>query len=64
MNPMREESLFDLVTEKPAGERASPINLVCGDDEALRRRLDARLAEDEQSSGSLANQETDEAAPT
>ncbi|MCH8216028.1 MAG: hypothetical protein IH892_04575 [Planctomycetes bacterium] len=46
MNQMRAESSFDLVTEKPAGERASFIELVSGDDEALRPRLEDLLAED------------------
>ncbi len=43
MNQLCEPSSFDLVTEKPAGERASLIELVCGDNESIGHRHIERL---------------------
>ena len=40
----REEALFALALTKPAAERAVWLDRECGDDNALRRRLDALLA--------------------
>jgi eukaryotic-like serine/threonine-protein kinase len=40
----REAALFALALEKPALERGAFLNLICGDDNALRQRLDALLA--------------------
>ena len=42
MNPNREELLFQLALTKPAAERAAWLDRECGDDKALRARLDAR----------------------
>ena len=44
MNPNREEALFALALEKPASERSAFLKLICGDDNALRQRLEALLA--------------------
>jgi WD40 repeat protein/serine/threonine protein kinase len=54
MNPNREELLFQLALEKPASERDSFLKAVCGDDAALRQRLEALLAAHEQTEGALA----------
>ncbi len=44
MNPNHEELLFQLALTKPAAERAEFLNRECGDDQALRQRLEALLA--------------------
>ena len=44
----REATLFALALEKPAAERASFLQTICGTDTALRQRLDALLAAHEQ----------------
>jgi serine/threonine protein kinase len=44
----REAALFALAVEKPVGERAAFLQAVCGDDHALRHRLEALLAAHEQ----------------
>ena len=44
MNPNREEAIFALALTKPAAERAEFLNRECGDDQALRQRLEALLA--------------------
>jgi len=44
MNPNREEALFELAREKPASERNAFLKAVCGEDAALRQRLEALLA--------------------
>jgi WD40 repeat protein/serine/threonine protein kinase len=49
MNPNREEVLFALALEKPVAERNAFLEVVCGNDKALRQRLDALLAAHEQS---------------
>jgi serine/threonine protein kinase/tetratricopeptide (TPR) repeat protein len=54
MNPNREEMLFQLALERPAAERDAFLNAVCGDDAALRTRIEALLAAHEQSEGALA----------
>jgi WD40 repeat protein/serine/threonine protein kinase len=54
MNPNREELLFQLALEKPATERDSFLKAVCGDDAALRARIEALLAAHEQTEGALA----------
>ncbi len=53
MKPNREELLFQLALTKPAGERAEFLDRECGDDKALRQRLDALLTAHEQSEGVL-----------
>ena len=37
----REAALFALAVEKPVAERAAFLQAVCGNDSALRQRLDA-----------------------
>jgi eukaryotic-like serine/threonine-protein kinase len=54
MNPNREELLFQLALTKPAGERAEFLDRECGEDKALRARIEALLAAHEQSEGVLA----------
>ena len=44
MNPSREELLFQLALTKPGAERAAWLDRECGDDTALRARLEALLA--------------------
>ena len=44
MNPNREELLFQLALMKSAGERAEFLDRECGDNKALRQRLEALLA--------------------
>jgi WD40 repeat protein/serine/threonine protein kinase len=51
MNPNREEVLFQLALEKPASERDAFLKAVCGEDAAVRQRLDALLVAHEQSKG-------------
>ena len=41
MNPNREESLFAMALEKPFAERGAFLKVACGEDEALRWRLEA-----------------------
>ena len=48
MNPNREELLFQLALTKPATERSLFLERECGDDKALRQRLEALLAAHEQ----------------
>ncbi len=54
MNTNREELLFALALTKPAVERAAWLDCECGDDKALRQRLDALLAAHEQPDAALA----------
>ncbi|HTV39805.1 MAG TPA: protein kinase [Candidatus Sulfotelmatobacter sp.] len=54
MNPTREEALFALALEKSPAERAAWLDRECGDDKALRQRLEVLLAAHEQSQGVLA----------
>src|SRR5262249_9177496 len=42
--PNREELLFGLALTKPAAERAAWLDRECGEDKALRARLDVLLA--------------------
>ena len=56
MNPSREELLFGLALTKPAAERAAWLDRECGDDKALRQRLDALLAAHDQPETLLATQ--------
>ena len=56
MNPNREELLFQRALTKPAAERAAWLDRECGDDKALRARLDALLAAHEQPETLLATQ--------
>src|SRR4051794_20513163 len=37
---MNEETLFHLALERPVGERAAFLDQACGDDSALRRRIE------------------------
>ena len=46
----REEALFALVLEKPPGERTEFLNTLCGEDEALRKRVENLLEAHEKSS--------------
>src|SRR6185503_3656199 len=59
----REAALFALAVEKPAAERETFFQAVCGADSALRRRLEALLAAHEQPDGALAT-EAGNAKPT
>ena len=63
MNPSREEALFALALTKPVAERASWLGRECGDDKALRSRLEALLAAHEQPETLLATQ-AEAARPT
>ncbi len=63
MNPNREELLFQLALTKLAAERAAWLDRECGDDKALRARLDALLAAHEQPETRLATQ-AEAARPT
>ncbi len=54
MNPTREELLFQLALMKPAGERADFLDRECGEDKALRARLEALLAAHDETEGVLA----------
>jgi hypothetical protein len=40
---MYEETLFHLALEQPAAERAAFLDKMCGDDRALRQRVEALL---------------------
>ena len=55
MNPIREELLFQLALMKPEEERAAFLGRECGDDAALRQRLEALLAAHDQPEGPLAD---------
>lgn len=63
MNPNREELLFQLALTKAASERAAWLDRECGDDKALRSRLEALLAAHEQPETLLATQ-AEAARPT
>ncbi len=63
MNPNREELLFQLALTKPATERSLFLERECGDDEALRARLEALLAAHEQPETLLTTQ-AETARPT
>jgi hypothetical protein len=63
MNPNREEQLFQLALTKDASERVGWLDRECGEDKALRARLDALLAAHEQPETLLAT-EADAARPT
>ena len=63
MNPNREELLFQLALTKQATERSLFLERECGDDKALRARLEALLAAHEQPETLLAAQ-ADTARPT
>ena len=54
MNPNREEALFALALTKLSTERATWLDQECGDNQALRQRLDALLAAHEQPDAALA----------
>src|ERR1700730_8527907 len=41
--PNSEETIFAAAIELPTGERAAWLDQVCGDDAALRRRIEALL---------------------
>lgn len=60
MNPNREELLFRLALTKPAAERAAWLDRECGDDKALRARLQALLAAHEQPATELDSVRRDE----
>lgn len=49
----REDALFALAIEKPSAERAAFLQAVCGDDRALRQRLEALLAGHDRTGGWL-----------
>jgi hypothetical protein len=50
MPPSNEEALFVLALTKPAAGRAAWLDRECGEDKALRARLDALLAAHEKGS--------------
>ena len=52
----REAALFALALEKPVAERAAFLEAVCGADNALRQRLEALLAANEQPDSILTGQ--------
>ncbi len=49
MNPNREALLFQLALSKPAAKRAAWLDAECEGEAALRQRLEALLAEFDQS---------------
>jgi len=53
MNATREEALFALALTKSTAERAAWLDRECGDDQALRARLDALLAAHDHPEGVL-----------
>ena len=63
MNPSREELLFQLALTKPTTERSLFLERECGDDRALRARLESLLAAHEQPETLLATQ-ADAVRPT
>ena len=63
MNPSHEEALFTLALGKPAAERAAFLDRECGNDAAMRSRLEALLAAHEQPDTVLATQ-AEAARPT
>lgn len=63
MNPTREEALFALALAKPSAERTVFLDRECGDDKALRARLEALLAAHEQPDNLLPTQ-VETARPT
>jgi tRNA A-37 threonylcarbamoyl transferase component Bud32 len=63
MPSTREELLFGLALTKPAAERAAWLDRECGDDQALRARLDVLLAAHEPPDASVATQ-AEPAQPT
>ncbi len=63
MNPNREELLFQLAATKSPADRASFLERECGDDKALRARLEALLAAHDQPETLLATQ-AETARPT
>jgi hypothetical protein len=48
MNTNREEGIFALALTKPAAERSTFLDRECGEDKALRQRVEALLAGHEQ----------------
>jgi WD40 repeat protein/tRNA A-37 threonylcarbamoyl transferase component Bud32 len=60
---MNEETLFHLAREKPPGERATFLEQACGDDAALRRRVEALLLAHDEPGSFLDRPEPAEAAP-
>ena len=56
MNSTREELLFALALTKPVSERATWLDRECGDDKALRARLEMLLAAHEPPESLLATQ--------
>ena len=63
MNPSREELLFQLALTKPVAERAAWLARECGEDKALRARLEALLAAHEQPATALDAQANRRAEP-
>jgi hypothetical protein len=51
MNSTRQEGLFALALERPAEQRATFLEAVCGGDAALRARLEALLAAHQHAAG-------------
>lgn len=58
MKPSRKEKLFELALDQPAEKRNAFLDAVCGEDEDLRRDVEALLAEQEQPSVILPQEET------
>ena len=53
VDPQQVKSLFLAAAEKPAAERAAFLDQACGDDAALRKRLDDLLQAHDQGPGCL-----------
>jgi len=63
MNPAREEALFALALEKPAGKRAAFLDVICEGDAALRARLEALLAAHDQPATELGDATGEDMVP-
>lgn len=63
MNPTREEALYVLALEKPAGKRAAFLEAMCEGEAAMRQRLEALLVAHEQPETVLVTQ-AEAARPT
>ncbi|MCH8219471.1 MAG: serine/threonine protein kinase, partial [Planctomycetes bacterium] len=63
MKPSRKEKLFELALEQPAEKRNAFLDAACGEDADLRRDVEALLAEQEQPSVILPQEETTSDVP-
>jgi serine/threonine protein kinase/WD40 repeat protein len=64
MNPSQEEALFALAANKPSAERSALLLAACGNDSALRRRVEALLAAHDQANGFLPTRSSSESIAT